>query len=313
MSQVPRPTVVTPGNHDGVHLGHRALIRAARDIADREGLGTMGMCFDPHPTSVLAPARAPVLITPMARRVEIMRDAGCDEVAVLPFDVEFAKTTPAEFVERVLVERCRARAVVIGPDFHFGRKRSGNVDTLRELGHRHGFEVTVVPPVVSEGEPVSSTRIRRILREEGDVALVARLMVRLHEVEGRVVRGHQRGRQLGFPTANLDCAAIQLPADGVYAILAARPDGSGVRYRGVANLGNRPTFAAGRSVEAHLFDFDGDLYDQTLRVAFVARLRGEKAFDGVEALQAQIAKDCDAARSALDESEAQPEEWRRWI
>ena len=304
------PTVVTPGNHDGVHLGHRALISTARDLAARAGLATMGMCFDPHPTAVLAPDRAPVLLTPMTRRVELMRGAGCDDVAVLAFDHAFAQTSPEVFVQRVLVERCRARAVVVGPDFHFGRKRAGNVDTLRALGREHGFSVDVVRPVLFEGESVSSTRLRRILAEEGDVASVARMLTRVHDVDGVVVQGDQRGRTIGFPTANLSLPEVQLPADGVYAVAVSIQGRPGERLLGVANLGKRPTFAAGRSVEVHLFDFDGDLYGRTLRVGFVARVRPEQRFSGVEALVAQIQLDCERARAALV---ATDEELLRWI
>ncbi|MCB9629208.1 MAG: bifunctional riboflavin kinase/FAD synthetase [Sandaracinaceae bacterium] len=304
------PTVVTPGNHDGVHLGHRALISTARDLAARSGLATMGMCFDPHPTSVLAPDRAPVLLTPMARRVELMRGAGCDEVAVLTFDRDFAQTSPELFVQRVLVERCRARAVVVGPDFHFGSKRAGNVETLRDLGRQHGFTVTVVRPVLFEGAPVSSTRVRRLLAEEGDVASVARMLTRVHDVDGVVVRGDQRGRTIGFHTANLQLADVQLPADGVYAVVVSVVGGDGTRLQGVANLGQRPTFEAGRSVEVHLLDFEGDLYGKTLRVGFVARVRPEQKFDGVEALVRQINQDCVRARALLAVAE---EELLRWI
>lgn len=304
------PTVVTPGNHDGVHLGHRALISTARDLAARSGLSTMGMCFDPHPTSVLAPDRAPVLLTPMARRVELMRGAGCDDVAVLAFDRDFAQTSPESFVQRVLVERCRARAVVVGPDFHFGSKRTGNVETLRALGREHGFSVTVVRPVLFEGEPVSSTRVRRVLAEEGDVVAAARMMTRVHDVEGEVVRGDQRGRTIGFPTANLRLGEVQLPADGVYAVAVSVTGGDGTRLLGVANLGKRPTFGAGPSVEVHLFDFEGDLYGKTLRVGFVSRVRPEQKFAGVDALVAQIRQDCERAREALA---ATDEELLRWI
>ena len=304
------PSVVTPGNHDGVHLGHRALISTARDLAARSGLSTMGMCFDPHPTSVLAPDRAPVLLTPMARRVELMRGAGCDDVAVLAFDRDFAQTSPESFVRRVLVERCRARAVVVGPDFHFGSKRTGNMETLRALGREHSFSVTVVRPVLFEGDPVSSTRVRRVLAEEGDVVAAARMMTRVHDVEGEVVLGDQRGRTIGFPTANLRLGEVQLPADGVYAVAVSVTGGDGQRLLGVANLGQRPTFGAGRSVEVHLFDFDGDLYGKTLRVGFVARVRPEQKFAGVDALVAQIQQDCERAREALA---ATDEELLRWI
>jgi riboflavin kinase/FMN adenylyltransferase len=308
---MPEPlSVVTPGNHDGVHLGHRALIDAAKRTADAHGWQTLGMFFDPHPTAVLAPERAPVLLTDIDRRVEIMKGAGCDDVVVLPFDDEFSKMTPDEFVQKVLLDACHARGVVIGPDFHFGHKRSGNIVNLREWSERVGFSVEVVEPVMYQGEAVSSTRIRRELREDGNVEDVAVMLTRLHEVTGEVVRGDQRGRTIGFPTANLRVGNLQLPKDGVYAVFARLLGGPGDVIRGVANLGNRPTFEAGRSVEVHLFDFEGDLYGSEMRIGFASRIRGEQKFDGLDSLKAQIAKDCDAAKNALQL--ASPE-LARWI
>jgi riboflavin kinase/FMN adenylyltransferase len=269
------------------------------------------MCFDPHPTAVLAPDRAPLLITSMERRVQILKGAGCDDVVVLPFDNEFARTSPGRFVERVLLDACHAKAVVVGPDFHFGHKRSGNVDTLRSWGEREGFTVELVEPVMFEGEAVSSTRIRRILSEDGNVEDAALMMTRLHEISGRVVPGDRRGRQIGFPTANLDVEALQLPKDGVYAVVARvlGEQGSPLLH-GVANLGERPTFEAGRAVEVHLLGFDGDLYGKRMRIGFASRLRGEMKFDGLQALQRQIKRDCDEAENALQHSSP---ELARWI
>jgi riboflavin kinase/FMN adenylyltransferase len=303
-------SVVTPGNHDGVHLGHRALINAAKRTAKAGGWQTLGMFFDPHPTAVLAPHRAPVLLTDVARRVEIMKGAGCDDVVVLPFDDEFSKMTPDEFVQKVLLEACHARGVVIGPDFHFGHKRSGNIVNLREWSEREGFSVEVVDPVMFEGEAVSSTRIRRVLAEDGDVEDVARMLTRLHEVTGEVVPGDRRGRTIGFPTANLNTGDLQLPKDGVYSVFARVLGQPGELIRGVANLGNRPTFEAGRSVEVHLLDFEGDIYGAEMRIGFASHIRGEQKFDGLESLKAQIAKDCDSAKNALQHTSL---ELARWI
>lgn len=308
--RLPSPSVVTPGNHDGVHLGHRALVDAASRRARSEGLRTMAMFFEPHPTRILAPERAPVLLTGPERRVEFLKGAGADAVAVLPFDVDFARTSPEVFVRKVLIETCNAKGVVVGPDFHFGHRRSGNVATLRALGRQHGFDVQVVDPVMYEGEPVSSTRIRGLLHE-GDVASVSAMLTRVHETDGEVIVGDRRGRTIGFPTANLDVSELQLPADGVYAVVArilGRPEGA--RLLGVANLGVRPTMNAGRSVEVHLLDFDGDIYGERLRIGFVERIRPEQRFDGLDALKAQIGRDVEVARESLRRA---PEALLEWV
>ena len=305
------PSVVTPGNHDGVHLGHRALVDAAKRTAVDHGWRTLAMCFDPHPTTILAPERAPSLLTPLSRRIELLKGAGCDEVVVLPFDEDFAKTAPAVFVETVLRDACGARGVVVGPDFHFGHRRSGNVETLRSMGADIGFSVEVVDPVMLGGEIVSSTRIRRILEKDGAVEEVAKMLSRVHETQGRVVPGDQRGRKIGFPTANLEISPVQLPRDGVYAVVARLLDEPGRQlWHGVANLGMRPTFDAGRSVEVHLFGFEGELYSDRMRVGFVTRIRGEQKFDGLEPLRKQIGLDCENAKNAL---RSLNEEWVRWI
>lgn len=293
--------MVVPGNHDGVHLGHRALLQAARTQAEPRGLSVVALTFDPHPARVLAPERAPALLTTLERRRELLLALGADAVEVLPFDRERARQAPEAFVREVLLERLQARALVIGPDFRFGRNASGDVRTLTTMGAEHGFTVEQVPPVELEGGPVSSTRIRRALFD-GDVAQAARLLARVHDVDGKVIEGDRRGRAIGFPTANLEYAPVLLPADGVYAVVG-RVEGRAERLLGVANLGVRPTFEAGRSLEAHFFDFDGDLYGATLRLGFVHRLRGERKFGGLDALRAQIAIDAREAREILDRAD----------
>lgn len=308
------PSVVAPGNHDGVHLGHRALLDAARERASRDGLRAVAMFFDPHPTKVLSPARAPTLLTTPERRVEVLRAAGADEVLVMPFDEQFAATPPRAFAERVLRDACNARCVVVGPDFHFGKGRTGNVETLRTLGLELGYDVIVVPPVVFGASTVSSTRIRKVLAE-GGVEDAAAMLTRVHDVAGTVVEGQKRGRTIGFPTANLACEDVVLPGDGVYAVIGRRIDADGPVLRGVANLGVRPTLGAGRSVEVHFFDFSGDLYGARMRVGFVARLRDEQKFSGIEALRKQIETDARDARRALDDAYADPARrgWLAWL
>ncbi|MDB4984898.1 MAG: riboflavin kinase/FMN adenylyltransferase, partial [Myxococcaceae bacterium] len=268
------PTVVTPGNYDGVHLGHRALVATARQVASVSALPlrVVALTFDPHPLHFIAPDRAPQLLTDVPRRIELLRAAGADEVVVQTFDRAFSLLSPVEFVQQILIEKLNAHAIVVGADFGFGAQRAGDVALLESLGAPRGIAVTTVPPVTLEGELVSSTHVRAALAN-GEVERAARMLTRVHDVDRRVVHGFERGRTIGFPTANLELAGSLAPADGVYAVSvrvlpdahAADPSVSTPRYLGVANLGVRPTVQGGRSMEVHLLDFAGDLYGRTLR------------------------------------------------
>lgn len=307
------PAVVTPGNHDGVHLGHRALVREARRLADlaRPALRVVAMTFDPHPLHFVTPERAPPLLTTPARRAELLRAAGADHVEIVRFDEAFCALEPTAFVHDVLVKRLSARAVVVGEDFRFGAQRAGDVNLLIKLGEPYGLQVVTLAPVRLDGQLVSSSQVRAALAA-GDVELAARMLTRVHDVERRVVRGDQRGRTIGFPTANLELVGMMPPADGVYAVAVRILDAEGLpdaMLWGVANLGVRPTVRAGRSMEVHILDFDGDLYERRLRVGFVSRLRGEQKFSGLDALKAQIAKDVDAGRAALEACDARFLSW----
>ncbi len=294
----PARSVVVPGNHDGVHLGHQALFAHARRVAAGEGLAVVALTFDPHPLRELAPERAPMPLTTIARRVELLLAAGADRVEIAHFDAGYAAQTAEDWVDVRLVRELGARALIVGPDFRFGRDRGGDLARLEELGRARGFVVDVASEVrlPGTGERVSSTAVRSALMR-GDVAHAAALLGRPHRVDGLVVEGHKRGRTIGFPTANLAPDPILLPLDGVYAVRLQLPDGSW--KGGVANLGTRPTFAAGRSLEAHLFEFDGDLYGARASLEFVERIRDEKKFDGPEALVAQIRLDAEVARALL--------------
>jgi riboflavin kinase/FMN adenylyltransferase len=301
------PCVIAPGNHDGVHLGHRALIRRARSFAQAHGLETRALTFDPHPAAVLDGSRAKEVLTGQPRRAELLCGAGADRVRVQRFTPEFAALSPEAFVGTLLAQG--ARGLVVGPDFRFGCMRGGDAALLQRLGAREGFEVMIEPAVLFDGERVSSSAIRTALRA-GDVAHASQLLGRLHEMQGRVVHGQERGRTLGFPTANLDPELVLPPLDGVYAVQVRELDSAQAPLlQGVANLGTRPTFAAGRSLEVHLFDFDRDIYDRELRVGFVARVRGEQRFSGVEALRIQISRDCDVARAVLQSSAKELTAW----
>jgi len=301
------PWVITPGNHDGVHLGHRALLRTARRIADAHGFRVRALTFEPHPAALVDPKNAPEKITLQPRRAELLRGAGADSVFVQAFTAEFAAQSAEAFVDGLLAQH--ARALVVGPDFRFGKQRQGDVMLLRTLGEKHGFEVSIEEPVLQEGQRVSSSAIRNALRE-GDIAAANRMLCRFHEVSGTVVKGDQRGRTIGFPTANIAAEAVMPPTDGVYAVVA-RDLGASERevFHGIANLGTRPTFGAGRSLEVYLFDFDRDIYGAQLRVGFVARIRGEQRFSGVAALKAQIERDCDQALQLLAARDKGLEAW----
>jgi len=295
--------VITLGNFDGVHAGHQEILSRVVAQAKARGVDSVVITFYPHPTSVLAPDRAPAALAPLHDRLASIRDHGVDALVLQHFTAAFAALEAEEFIDRYLVERLGARKVIIGHSVNFGRRRGGSARTLEEAGRRHGFEVEVVGPVEVDGIAVSSTEVRNRLAA-GEVALAARLLRRPYGVEGRVLVGDRRGRKLGFPTANLRPRLGPLVPNGVYAVRAAWTDrASGERHEraGVANVGLNPTFGEGRqrTLEPHLFDFDGDLYGERLHVSFVERLRGELKFSSVDALVEQIGKDAAAARAVL--------------
>ena len=302
----PEGTVVTIGAYDGVHLGHRSVIRLVRQRAAERGLRSAVVTFDRHPASVVRPESAPRLLTDLEQKLELLDETGIDYCLVITFDEARSRESADDFVQEVLVDCLNAADVVVGEDFHFGHRRAGNVPLLRRLGAELGFEVDGIELVGAGGgpgggdEPVSSTRIRRAL-VAGDLALANRLLGRDYEVRGVVALGDKRGRELGFPTANVSVPGdILLPADGIYAGWFERPDGT--VYPSAISLGRRPTFYVEAHVsllEAHLLDFDGDLYDEHAKVRFVARLRDEVRFDSVEALVEQIGRDVDQARDLL--------------
>lgn len=294
--------ILTIGNFDGVHLGHQALLRASADAP--ESGPVRALFFAPHPSDYFGRRAAP-LLTSTRRREELLLRSGADEVHVQTFDADFAALTPEAFVNQVVVREQHASVVVVGSDFRFGQGAAGNTDTLQELGKEHGYRVVIVDAVNDGGEPISSTRIRTSL-QAADTATATRLLGRAHDIQAEVVLGHQRGRTIGFPTANLGTVEGLLPADGVYAVVARV--GENVVH-GMANIGTRPTFEAGRSTEVHLFDFNEDIYGERVRVAFVAHLRAERRFNGVDELVAQLRADKTIAMQAL--AQANENTWGR--
>jgi riboflavin kinase / FMN adenylyltransferase len=296
-------SVVTIGAYDGVHRGHLRIIESVRQLASANGARSTVMTFDRHPASVVRPESAPKLLTDLDQKLELLAATGIDATVVIHFDETQAREDPAHFVRRVLIDSLAASIVVVGEDFHFGRNREGNVDLLRRLGVNGDFEVhplELVPRPDGIDEPISSTAIRRALAG-GEVELAAQLLGRAFEARGVVVVGDQRGRLLGFPTANVEVPnTICVPADGVYAGWYERPNGD--TFPCALNLGRRPTFyehADHSMLEAHLLDFEGDLYGERAKVRFTHFLRSERKFNGVDALITQLKHDIEHARAVL--------------
>jgi riboflavin kinase/FMN adenylyltransferase len=299
-------SVITIGAYDGVHLGHQAVIehvcRRAAALECRSVLVT----FDRHPAMVVRPESAPKLLTGQDEKLAKLQGTGLDAVVMVHFDEEQSKESPDAFVQRVLVDHLAVSAIVVGDDFHFGRGREGNVDLLRKLGAEADFEVEpleLIPRSDGVDEPVSSTAIRRALAG-GDITLANSMLGYTYEVRGDVVKGDQRGRLLGFPTANVEVSnQMCLPADGVYAGYYERPDGT--VHECAINLGRRPTFyehAETSLLEAHLLDFAGDLYGENAIVRFSHFLRSERKFDGIDALIEQLRSDVESTRTVLIDS-----------
>jgi riboflavin kinase/FMN adenylyltransferase len=291
-------TAVTVGKFDGVHLGHRALLRGATMAAKIAGYSSVCLTFDKHPDALLAPERVRPALTGETQKLDLLAEAGIDATLQLPFDEHLAGLTPREFVEQVLVEKLHAKHVVVGDDFRFGARGSGDVRALAEFGIEFGFAVEVVAPVLVHGRRVSTSLVRDLL-DEGDVVQAAQLLGRLHSTRGVVEHGLKLGRQLGFPTANLsrDSEGF-LPLDGVY---AGWLHSDGERYPAALSVGINETIqAVPRLLEAHVLDRkDLDLYDKVVNVEYVEFLRPAAKFDGIDALIAAIHADCDQIRNIL--------------
>ncbi|MCD6293266.1 MAG: bifunctional riboflavin kinase/FAD synthetase [Deltaproteobacteria bacterium] len=292
----PYSQVVAIGNFDGVHLGHRSLFELAISQAQELGLQATVLTFCPHPLKLLFPDRRIFLITSYERKANLIAACGIDNLVIAPFDHQFANLTADEFVKKVLIHHLGAAVVVVGNNYTFGRNREGSLAHLQKLGRDWGFAVEIAQPYRLDGELVSSTKIREAIMQ-GEIEKASRFLGRPCAIVGRVIRGKGRGQGIGFPTANLVSEVELYPKEGVYAVWA---EYQGERYMGVVNIGYNPTFAdTGLTVEAHILDFDQDLYDQDLKIIFVKHLRSEKTCSGIEELRQLIAADVSKTRQLL--------------
>ena len=295
LSALDGPVAIAAGVFDGVHLGHRAVISRALEFSAAESGHAAVLTFDPHPASVLRPGQSPPLLASTRHKLRILAALGVEHVLVIPFDLEFAATPPAEFI-RQLASACELRQICVGHDWAFGKGRAGNLALLTTLGSELGFAAVGIPSVTLDEQPVSSTVIRAAV-QSGDLATARRLLGREFSVFGTVIPGDQRGRTIGFPTANILPENEQLPPNGVYAVTATFGNAT---VRGVANIGLRPTVQAAakeRLLEVHLFDFTADIYGQDIEVHFHRFIRPERKFSSLEALTTQIAADAKEART----------------
>lgn len=294
-----RGGVIALGNFDGFHAGHQAVVGRAVHHAKDEGLPAIVATFDPHPVRFFKPDVPPFRLTTLDQRQELFAAAGADAMLVLPFDAALAGTTAEDFITGLLLDRYGAAGVVTGADFVFGKGRGGNVVTLADHARRLGFFTEMVAPVDDAAEVISSSRIREAL-QGGDCETATRLLTRPFTVRGTVQHGDKNGRLLGFPTANIEMGQYLRPRYGIYAVTGRLADGR--MLKGAANLGIRPSFDPPKELlEPHFFDFAEDLYGQEIDVAFHAFIRAEAKFDSMDALMAQIAADCDAAKARLED------------
>ena len=295
------PLHLAIGVFDGLHLGHRAVIEAARKSAQEDGGSVVVVTFDPHPIEVLSPRNAPRLLTASRHKLLILeRNLGVELVLMIRFDRGFAEQSGEDFVKSLVdaVPEKGIGRICVGESWRFGKARSGNTELLRRIGEEHGFKVTGVETVEADGVRVSSTRIREAIGS-GDFGIAAKLLGREYSVYGSVIEGRKLGRTINFPTANLTVHREQLPPTGVYAVTAT---GAGDSWDGVANLGYRPTVEGGetkRLLEVHLFGLEHEIYGEEIEVEFVRFIRPERKFDGIEELKAQIARDADVAREVF--------------
>ena len=294
--ELARDSVLTFGVFDGLHIGHQDVLKTVHERADADNLTSVLFGFYPHPLTFLAPDKCPPVLMCLPKRVEILKQLGIDVAIFVNFNEQIASMSPWTFVNRILLELCRAKHVVVGYACQFGKDREGNAELLKSIGQESGFGVTVVPPTQLNGLPVHSTRIRQAIGR-GDLGLASQLLGRTYSLRGTIVPGDGRGRQIGFPTANIEPGAQLCPPNGVYAIRAKLVN----RWLdGVLNIGIRPTFDGTKfQVESHLFDFDEDVYGETIEIFFIEKIRNERKFSDIQTLVQQIHRDIAIAHKIL--------------
>ena len=294
--ELARDSVLTFGVFDGLHIGHQDVLKTVRERADADNLTSVLFGFYPHPLTFLAPDKCPPVLMCLPKRVETLKQLGIDVAIFVNFNEQIASMSPWTFVNRILLELCSAKHVVVGYACQFGKDREGNAELLKSIGQESGFGVTVVPPTQLNGLPVHSTRIRQAIGR-GDLGLASQLLGRTYSLRGTIVPGDGRGRQIGFPTANIEPGAQLCPPNGVYAIRAKLVN----RWLdGVLNIGIRPTFDGTKfQVESHLFDFDEDVYDETIEIFFIEKIRNERKFSDIQTLVQQIHRDIAIAHEIL--------------
>lgn len=293
--------VITLGNFDGVHLGHQKIFKHLLKRASDLGSEALVFTFDPHPLKVLRPELSPSLITPIPEKLKLMKAFGINAVILADFTKEFAAIHPSTFAEDVLINTIGSKLVVVGHDFSFGKGKEGTIDCLKMLGGKHNVQVEIVDAFKINGKIVSSTGIRKLIHS-GNMTEAAKLLGRHYSIEGKVVQGSGRGKQLGFPTANMTLNGEVTPKDGVYAVKVAVGE---VEKDGITNIGLRPTFReTERNVEIHIFDFNKDIYCENVQVTFIERIRDEKGFSGTEELTQQIRKDIVIAKKIMGRKES---------
>ena len=297
-------SILTLGNFDGLHLGHQQLIKMIIQRAEETGSLSMVVTFRPHPLKILAPEKCPPLISIYEEKIQLFEKLGIDVLVKIPFTIDFSAMEPRDFVKDILCDLLGAKEIFVGYNYRFGKGRKGNIQLLRELGAEFGFSVREVEQVSFEGEVISSTRIRQLLKN-GEVEDASRLLGRPYALSGIVVKGDGRGRGLGFPTANIASKHAIIPSNGVYAVRLLVRDNF---YNGIVNIGMRPTFDThSLAVEVHIFDFDEDIYGEEITLYFVRKIREEKKFYNADALISQIRKDIITAREILSASADLPE------